>query len=282
MNEPVKACVIGWPIRHSRSPLIHNFWLRKHGINGVFEKKAVAPEDLHQFLENLVEFGFCGCNITIPHKTAAFDIPVIEDAATKNIGAINTVFFENGQLKGLNTDGMGFCANIASHINGWTANDQTCLIVGAGGAARSIGFSLQQQGAKNIFIYNRTQERAETLSHALGPTAQTISEVNLKDALATSDLVVNTTSLGMIGQPTCQIDLGPLPKTAIVTDIVYAPLETDLLQAAKARGLQTVDGLGMLLHQAVPGFERWFGVRPKVTEELYALVANDLNAPRPA
>lgn len=278
MNEPLKACVIGWPIKHSRSPLIHNFWLRQHGINGLYEKKAVAPEDLREFLENLADFGYSGCNITIPHKTAAFDMSVIDDIATRNIGAINTVFLENGQLKGLNTDGMGFCANIASQITGWTAKGRTCLIVGAGGAARSIGFSLRQQGAKSIFVYNRTQERAETLCKALGSTARSVKKETLKQVLAQSDLLINTTSLGMVGQPSLDIDLAPLPDTAIVTDIVYAPLETDLLKAAKARGLQTVDGLGMLLHQAVPGFEKWFGIRPQVSRQLYDLVVNDLNS----
>ena len=271
-----RACVIGWPIGHSRSPLIHNHWLALHGIDGTYEKQAVAPGALARFLATMADAGYAGCNVTLPHKRAVFGAVHIGDDATTAIGAVNTVYFDNGTLTGTSTDGYGFLASLTGQTGGWQADGRACVVLGAGGAARAIVAALAGAGAARITIINRTLARAGQLAAAFGPVARAAPLSTTAEALATADLLVNTTSLGMTGQPPLVIDLAPLARTAPVCDIVYAPLETPLLASARSAGHPVVDGLGMLLHQAVPGFEKWFGQRPQVTPELRALVVADL------
>lgn len=272
-----KACVIGWPISHSRSPLIHGYWLKRYGIAGSYERIPVRPEELSDFLSHLAQRGFAGCNVTLPHKEAAFRAVRIADAATARLGVVNTVFERDGELWGTSTDGEGFVASLAAGLPGWRAEGRTVVILGAGGATRAIVGALKDEGSARIIIANRTRVRAEELKRDFGPGIEPRDWVEAPDVLKSADLLINTTSLGMTGQPALQIDLGNLPKSAAVTDIVYTPLETDLLRRARARGNATVPGLGMLLHQAVRGFELWFGIRPEVTADLYDLVASDID-----
>jgi shikimate dehydrogenase len=281
-----RACVIGWPIGHSRSPMIHGHWLREHGIAGEYGKRAVKPEELEDFLLNLAAHGLVGCNVTVPHKEAAFGIvrranPSGVSALARALGAVNTVWLdERGRLCADNTDVHGFMANFLEHVPGWRASGQHVLIIGAGGAARAVVAAFAREGVARVTIANRTVEKAERLAQELsgiGEAALAAAPLTEVPALlAQADVLVNTTSLGMAGQPPLDIDLAPLPAHAVVADIVYVPLKTALLERAEARGLKTVEGLGMLLHQAVPGFERFFGVRPEVTPELRALVTADI------
>lgn len=267
----IEACVIGWPIAHSRSPLIHNYWLKQYGIDGAYGIEAVPPDQLKDFLRDLGG-RYAGCNVTLPHKEATFAQVRIADATTKRLGAVNTVFRRGGQIWGTNTDGEGFIASVAAHSPHWTVTGKRVVVLGAGGAARAIVAALVDAKAHSIAIVNRSSERARSLCEAFGPSIR----VDDWQALRQTDMLVNTTSLGMKGQPPLAIDLALLPKSAVVADIVYIPLETPLITAARARGNPVVPGLGMLLHQAVRGFELWFGVRPTVTDELYALVAADI------
>lgn len=272
-----KACVIGWPINHSRSPLIHGYWLKRHGIAGSYERVPLRPEDLPVFLSGLIAKGFVGCNVTLPHKEAAFRVVHTADAATARLGVVNTVFVRDGDPWGTSTDGEGFLASLAAGHPGWDAQGQTVVILGAGGATRALVGALLDAGAGRLLIANRTRAKAEDLKRDFGPRVEPHDWIEAAELLKQADLLINTTSLGMTGQPALDIDLGALPKTALVTDIVYTPLETDLLKRAKARGNATVPGLGMLLHQAVRGFELWFGTRPEVTDDLYDLVARDID-----
>jgi shikimate dehydrogenase len=272
-----KACVIGWPISHSRSPLIHGHWLKRYGIAGSYERVPVTPEDLPEFFARLRDNGFIGCNVTLPHKEAAFRTVRTADEATRRLGVVNTVFERDGELWGTSTDGEGFVASLAGDLPGWQAKNKTVVILGAGGATRAIVGALIDAGAHRILIANRTRAKAEELKHDFGSPVEPRDWIDAARILEDANLLVNATSLGMTGQPPLAIDLERLPKTAVVTDIVYAPLETDLLKHAKARGNSTVPGLGMLLHQAVRGFELWFGTRPEVTPELYDLVARDID-----
>lgn len=269
-----KAFVIGWPIEQSKSPLIHGHWLKQHDLAGSYEKIAVEPQNLEKFVGSLRDQGFVGGNVTIPHKQDVLShVDIIHDTA-KRLGAANTLWFEDGKLHADNTDGYGFLANLDQQAPGW---DQTstgqALVIGAGGAARPIIDGLINRGFKTVTLVNRTRTRAEELA-ALFAELGFVDRVAVEDwdkrsvALEGKDLLVNTSSLGMIGQPALEICLDALPTTALVTDIVYNPLETDLLAAARARDNGVVDGLGMLLHQAVPGFEHWFGTRPAVTDAL--------------
>jgi shikimate dehydrogenase len=279
MAEQVKkAFVIGHPIAHSRSPKIHGHWLAAHGIAGSYEAIDVAPQDLGSFLEGLAGRGFCGGNVTIPHKEAVFDLVVHRDAAAEAIGAVNTLWFEEGRLCGGNTDAHGFAANLDEHAPGW-AEAGAAVVLGAGGAARAVIHALKQRGVKDIRIANRTAARARELAGRFGAGISAHSVEAVPDLLGDAGLLVNTTALGMAGKGGVDLPADPalLPGHAVVTDIVYVPLETPLLAAARARGLKTVDGLGMLLHQATPGFERWFGIRPEVTPELRALIEEDLD-----
>jgi shikimate dehydrogenase len=277
MAEMKKAFVCGHPIAHSRSPLIHSYWLRKYGIAGSYEAIDVAPEDAAGFFARLRENGFAGGNVTIPHKEAAFAAAIRRDEAAEKIGAVNTLWFEDGVLCGGNTDAEGFAANLDERAAGWTKAG-AAVVLGAGGAARAVIQALKERGFTDIRVVNRTVSRAIELADRFGPDVSAHPAATL-ELLSDAGLLVNTTALGMAGKDGAgELPANPekLPRHAIVTDIVYVPLETPLLSAARQCGLRTVDGLGMLLHQAVPGFERWFGTRPEVTEELRAMIVADM------
>ncbi|MCE9648081.1 MAG: shikimate dehydrogenase [Parvibaculum sp.] len=273
-----KVCVIGWPIAHSRSPLIHNYWIKLHGIeDAVYERLAVRPEDLNETLRSLGDWGFIGANVTVPHKEAVFAALMRHDAVAARLKAVNTVVTTAQGLEGRNTDGYGFIANLKDRARFWRAADGPAVLVGAGGAARAVAAALETEGAPEIRIVNRTHARAVALAADLKLKAARVFDWDeMGEALAGANLLVNTTTLGMKGERDLDIDLAPLPEAALVTDIVYTPLETGLLKLARVRGNPVVDGLGMLLHQAVPGFEAWFGLRPRVTAELRALVLADM------
>ena len=273
-----RAFVVGYPISHSRSPLIHGFWLKELGIQGSYERIAVEPTAFETFVATLVEQGFAGGNVTVPHKEAAFRLASVDDPVARDLEAVNTLWYEDGVLKGMNTDVAGFLANLDQEAPGWSDGMKQAVVLGAGGASRAILYGLLQRGAEQILLVNRTLERAEALARHFGSKVTALAWDQAETALAGADLLVNTTSLGMKGQPPLDLDLSRLPKSALVTDIVYVPLETPLLAAARKARLATVDGLGMLLHQAVPGFERWFGARPEVTPQLRALVLADIEA----
>lgn len=272
-----RACIIGWPVEHSRSPLIHGYWLKQHNIDGEYAKEAVNPDDLETFLKALGDNGYAGANVTIPHKEAAFRIADETDEAARAIGAANTLWLEDGKLFASNTDSYGFMTHLNSQAPLWVKDDRPVVILGAGGAARAIIHGLLQSGVEQILLCNRTQSRAQALADLFGPKIKVIDWAERSQCLEGAGLLVNTTQLGMEGSDPLDIELRKLPFTAIVADIVYVPLETDLLLSAQVLGLKTVEGLGMLLHQAVPGFEKWFGVRPAVTEELRNLITDDLD-----
>ena len=273
-SRPRVACLIGWPAAHSRSPLIHHYWLRKLGIEGGYSIEAVPPEGFSDFVRRLSAHGFVGANVTIPHKERALALS-LPDARARAVGAANTLWIESGELRSTNTDVEGFLANLDACAAGWDTAEEA-LVLGAGGAARAVVFALIERGIARIRLVNRTMERAQSLADQFGASVRVSAWDTIGEQLARASLLVNTTSLGMHGQPALDIDVGRLPPQAVVTDLVYAPLETPLLIAAKAKGLKTADGLGMLLHQAVRGFELWFGQRPQVTAELRRLVEADL------
>ncbi len=276
-----RAFVIGWPIAHSRSPLIHNYWLKTLGLPGSYEPIAVRPEALAEFLTTFPQQGFVGGNVTLPHKEAAYRLCAATSSGARCLQAVNTLWVEAGKLCGDNTDVAGFLASLDEDAPLWAEHCEKAVVIGAGGAARAIVAALMSRCHPHILLVNRSRTRGEDLIervHSIDPK-QRIDLVDfaaLPESLAGADLLVNTTSLGMEDQPKLAIDLEPLPDHAVVADIVYVPLETELLAAAHARGLKTSGGLGMLLHQAVPGFARWFGERPVVTAELRALVARDI------
>lgn len=273
-----KAFVTGHPVLHSRSPKIHGFWLQQYGINGSYEAIDVAPDRFAEFLHKLGVQGFHGGNVTIPHKEAAFAQVQRRDHAADEIGAVNTLWFEDGVLCGGNTDAEGFAANLDDHVSGWAKNGPA-VVLGAGGASRAIIHALKSRGINDIRIVNRTVARAKELKDRFGMGVSAHGLEATGELLHDAGLLVNTTALGMHGDEDLVADPALLPVHAIVTDIVYVPLETPLLAAARQRGMKTVDGLGMLLHQAVPGFERWFGTRPRVTPELRAFIVTDLGRP---
>ena len=270
-----KAFVCGHPIKHSRSPLIHGYWLRHFGIDGSYEAIDMAPSGFADFLIGLGASGFAGGNLTIPHKEAAFAAVSHRDLAAEAIGAVNTVWLDNGELYGGNTDAEGFLANLDDRSRNWDTG-KSALVLGAGGAARAVVHALQTRGFTDIRIPNRTEDRALELADHFGRTVSAFSLEAVNELAPDVSLVVNTTALGMAGDMSLPMDVDRLASNSVVTDIVYVPLETPLLAAARARGLKTVDGLGMLLHQAVPGFERWFGVSPSVTPDLRALIEADM------
>jgi len=274
MAEPC-AFVCGHPVAHSRSPLIHGYWLKELGLAGSYERIDVAPADFPAFLTGLPGSPFAGGNVTIPHKEAAFALVARRDAAAEAIRAVNTLWIEDGRVIGGNTDAYGFAANLDQGAPGWR-NAAAATVLGAGGAARAVVFALKEAGIGEVRIVNRTLARAEELAGSFGPGVSAHSWMDAARLLGGTDVLVNTTSLGMAGQPEMDVDLALLPDSAIVTDIVYVPLITPLLRQAQGRGLRTVDGLGMLLHQAVTGFERWFGVRPAVSPGLRAAIVADL------
>ena len=272
-----KTCVIGYPISHSRSPLIHNYWLRQHGLDGLYEKREVKPEDLRYFLENLSVEGYVGCNVTIPHKEAALAIVPHLDELVKRTGSLNTIYFEAETLHATSTDGEGFYQNLTANSPDIDLTEKTAIILGAGGSARAIVDRLLRAGIGEVKILNRTRARAEELADIFGGKIIPIDADRFADESKVAALLINTTSLGLKGQPELEIDLSQLPSHAIVADLVYVPLKTRFLERAEARGLRTVGGLGMLLHQAVVGFEKWYGLKPQVTDELYRLVARDID-----
>ena len=273
-TKPPAACLIGWPAAHSRSPLIHHYWLRTLGIAGGYVIEAVPPDEFKDFLFRLSLRGFVGANVTIPHKERALSLSKPDERA-RAVGAANTLWFENGELCSSNTDVEGFINNLDACAAGWDRCDEA-LVLGAGGASRAVVFGLLDRGIKRVHVANRTVERARALADQFGASVVPVAWDALGDLLPRSGLLVNTTSLGMKGQPPLELDVGLLPSHAVVADLVYVPLDTPLLAASRARGLKTADGLGMLLHQAVRGFELWFGRRPEVTAELRALVEADL------
>jgi shikimate dehydrogenase len=267
-----KAFVIGHPINHSRSPLIHGTWLAEHAINGSYEAIDVAPADLPAFFDRLRSGEFAGGNVTIPHKEAVFALCDSVDPLAKTIGAVNTLVVRDGKVFGTNTDYLGFLGNLDAGARGWDKDLQHAVVLGAGGAARAILVALKSRGIGAISLLNRTVATAEKLANELGNTITPASLDAFNTLAPTADLVVNTTSIGMHGTAFPDLDLWALSPSAIVNDLVYVPLVTPLLASAQARGLRTVDGLGMLLHQAVPGFEAWFGIRPTVTPALRARI----------
>lgn len=264
----MKACVMGWPIAHSLSPALHGYWLKAHNIAGEYTRLAVQPGDLPAALTRLKSEDWRGCNLTIPLKETA--IPLVDrlDETARRIGAVNTIVVENGKLAGFNTDAFGFIENLRAAIPDFDPKAGPTVVLGAGGAARAIVDALVAAGAPEIRVANRSLDRARALARSLGGTVVPVLWERRAAALDGVALVVNATSLGMNKNPPLELDLARLPKTATVNDIVYAPLETALLKAAKARGNRTVDGLGMLLHQGRPGFQLWFGVMPTVTPAL--------------
>ena len=268
------ACLIGWPAAHSRSPLIHHYWLRTLGIAGGYSIEAIPPEGFAEFVLHLAGHGFVGANVTIPHKERALALSV-PDQRARAVGAANTLWYEAGELRSTNTDIEGFIDNLDACAPGWDGVDEA-LVLGAGGSSRAVVFGLIERGIAHVHLANRTNERARRLADQFGARVHPAAWDDIGELLPRARLLVNTTSLGMHGQPTLDVDINRLPSDAVVADLVYVPLQTPLLLAAKARGLRTADGLGMLLHQAVRGFELWFGRRPQVTSELRALVEADL------
>jgi shikimate dehydrogenase len=280
MNSNIRAaCVVGWPVAHSRSPLIHGYWIAQHGLAAVYRREALRPEEAADFFTNLAARGYAGCNVTLPHKEAALAASEPDDRA-QAVGAANTLWLEDGRLLSTNTDVEGFTNNLDAAVPDWDRRQGEAIVLGAGGSARAVIHGLIERGYDRINVVNRTFERAEALRERFGSAVQPANWSALPHLMARAGLVVNTTLLGMTGQARLVIDLSPLPAEAVVADLVYAPLETELLAAARARGLATADGLGMLLHQAVRGFSLWFGVRPEVTPELRALVEADLVRPK--
>lgn len=275
-----RAFVMGHPIAHSRSPMLHGYWLKRYGIEGSYERLDIPPQDIDSFFSSFSEAGWIGGNITVPHKTAVIPhLDHIDDAATK-MGAVNTIWWEDGVLVGGNTDAIGFLGNIDELAPGWDTGTKRAVILGAGGATRAATYGLLSRGL-TVALCNRTVSKAEVLASHFGAGVSAHGTSELPDLLATCDLLVNTTSLGMIGQPSLDIDLSPLKKDAIVYDVIYVPLETELIKAAKARGHRSVDGLGMLLHQGVVGFNRWFTIKPEVTGELRQILIDDIRAKTP-
>lgn len=267
------AGVVGWPVGHSRSPRLHGFWLDRLGIDGAYVPLAVRPDDLAAVVAALPRMGFRGANLTVPHKERALGLVDELDPLAERIGAVNTlVFRDDGAIEGRNTDAFGFLENLRRGAPGWRPEGGPAAVLGAGGAARAVVAALADAGIPEIRLVNRSPERAERLAAEIGGPVRVEPWERRAAALDGAALLVNTTTLGMAGQPALDLDLAALPDGAVVNDIVYAPLETDLLRAAKARGATAVDGLGMLLWQAVPGFEAWYGVRPEVTDELRAFV----------
>lgn len=272
-----RAFVIGYPIRHSRSPMIHGYWLRQAGLEGSYNAVEVTPDDLPSFIAALREgsSGLVGGNVTIPHKEAVLALVDEVDDIARQIGAANTLWREDGRLMATNTDSHGFAANLDEHAPGWDKG-RKAVILGAGGASRAVIHALLSRGFEKVHIVNRTVERAKALADAFGPRVGAYGMDALSGLLSGADLFVNTTSLGMDGHAVPDIDFTVMADGALVTDIVYVPLETPILAMARRQGLKTVDGLGMLLHQAVPGFTKWFGLTPEVTPELRQLIVKDM------
>ena len=276
MSDDFKAaCIIAWPAGHSRSPLIHNYWIKQHKLNAEYRREAVPPEQFAEFIKTMRQRGYVGGNVTVPHKEAALKLSE-PDARAKAVGAANCLWYVDGTLRSTNTDVDGFLANLDQTTPGWDRGLTSAVVLGAGGGARAVIYGLLAREVNHVHVVNRTRERAVALKKKFGNRVHPASWNETTGLLGGAGLLVNTTTLGMVGQPPLEINLR-CPASLVVADLVYAPLETGLLAAARAKGLRTADGLGMLLHQAVLGFERWFGIRPQVTAELRALVEADLN-----
>ena len=275
-----RACVIGWPIEHSRSPAIHGYWLARYGIDGSYTKEAVPPESIETFLHTMGDRGIAGCNATIPHKEAAFRLADERDASAVAVGAANTLWLDNGRLCASNTDTYGYMTYLSLQAEDWARRDAPVSILGAGGAARAIVHGFLEAGVSEVRVFNRSEDRANALAQDFGPRVKAMPWDKRSRAATDSSVFVNTTAVGLKGEGSLAIDFTDFHPDCIVSDIVYVPLETGLIREARRHGLRTVDGLGMLLHQAVPGFEKWFGVRPEVTEELYETIAAEIEAAR--
>lgn len=277
MNAALRAaCVVGWPIAHSRSPLIHNYWLKHYGIAGAYGREAVPPQQFAQFIRSLAVRGFVGANVTVPHKEAALALSEPDDRATA-VGAANTLWLDGGLVRSTNTDVEGFLDNLDAAAPQWDRGLENAVVLGAGGAARGVVYALIGRGVGSVVVLNRTRDRAKALRERFGGRVD-VADWGDAAVLAEAGLLVNATTLGMTSQPPLPIDVARLPPRAVVADLVYVPLVTPLLRAAGERGLRTADGLGMLLHQAVRGFALWFGKTPEVTPELRALVEADLGS----
>ncbi len=274
-----RACVIGWPIAHSRSPIIHGYWLRTLGIEGAYTREPVKPDELSGFLRSLADRGFAGCNVTVPHKEAALALADERDAAAVAIGAANTLWLDGGRLHASNTDAYGYMTYLNARAPQWAKRDAPVLVLGAGGAARAIVYAFLQTGVARVRIANRSRARSEELVQHFGARVEAWDWEARNTAALDAGVIVNTTTLGMKNDGDPGIDFSEVHEDTVASDIVYVPLETVFLASAGLRGLTTVDVLGMLLHQAVPGFEKWFGVRPTVTSELYDLVRADIERP---
>jgi shikimate dehydrogenase len=272
------ACVIGWPVEHSRSPLIHDYWIRQFGLKAAYRREAVPPDRFADFVARLADHGYVGANVTVPHKERALELSK-PDALAQAVGAANTLWRDDGVLRSTNTDVEGFVASLDAGVPDWAKQMESAVVLGAGGAARAIVFGLIERGVRHIHVVNRSLDRATAMRTRFGDRVVPSGWDRRTDLLADAGLLVNTTTLGMAGQPHLEIDLAPLAAAAVVADIVYAPLVTPLLAAGRARGLRTVDGLGMLLHQAAGAFARFFGQRPQVTQGLRTLVEADLMRP---
>ena len=267
------AGVMGWPVMHSRSPLLHNYWFKQHGLTGTYVPLAIAPATLAAALRALHPLGFAGCNLTLPHKQAAMTVVDEVDALAKNIGAISCVIARpDGSLAGTNNDCYGFIENLRQSQPGWRADAGPVVVIGAGGGARAVCYGLAQEGAREIRVVNRSLARAQEIANNFGGPLKALPWEQRHDALDGAAMVVNTTSCGMVGQPALDLKLDKLSKNALAADIIYIPLETSLLAAARARGNPTVNGLGMLLHQGRPAWKAWFGIEPQVTAGLRALL----------
>jgi shikimate dehydrogenase len=267
----IKAAVIGHPVKHSKSPLIHHYWIKKYGLQGSYEAIDLAPENLESGLKDLIKEGYTGFNFTVPHKEAVMRLCDSIDLNAQSIGAVNTAVVEGKKLRGMNTDAYGFLTNITESTGGFSFGGKCAVVLGAGGAARAVVSGLIGAGISKIMLLNRTHKHAASLAASLNMGTDIITEINWDDRetiLEKADVLINTTSLGMSGNPVLEVDLKNLPQHALVSDIVYAPLMTKLLQDAETRGNKIVTGIGMLLHQARPAFKAWFGVMPEVTDEL--------------
>jgi shikimate dehydrogenase len=273
------ACVIGWPVEHSRSPLIHNYWLKACRVAGEYRREAVAPDRFRDFLQSLAARGYVGANLIFPHKEAALAWSEPDDRA-RAVGAANTLWLD-GVLRATNTDVEGFLDNLDACVPDWDGHCDTAVVLGAGGAARAVVHGLLERGTPRIVVINRTSRRAQAIQQWFGSRVSIAAWEERDRWLGRAKLLVNATKLGMPGQPELVLDVSRLPADAAVADLVYVPLVTPLLRAAMARNLRTADGLGMLLRQAVPQFRLWFGTRPEITKELRSLLEQDLMVPQP-
>ena len=276
-NLSRNTCVIGWQIEHSRSPLIHGFWLKQHGIDGSYEKRAVQPAALGQFMHSLRQGAYVGCNVTIPHKQTILSLVDEPDDRVRRTGSVNTIYKSGSKICATSTDGQGFYANLIDHQPHYDVSKKPIVILGAGGSARAILDELLLQGATKIQIFNRTYERALELRRAFGSKIEAMAPTELRHSLESAGLLINTTPTGLAAKASIDIPWPVIDPATIIADIVYTPLKTRFLQEASEHGLPIVTGLGMLLHQAVVGFEKWYGVRPVVTSELHDLVARDID-----